>query len=402
MKALLIVIIMLCSFQVFPQKKPKKITAKIENTEKHETFFLQDGLREGQYSLFYKSYKMVDGNFTLGAKNGLWTYYAFDGKCICKCYYAQGRKTGKWQYFKNDTLISILAYDTITGIDTLKGFFPNGQVAQLKINDNHAERSWFIKFHPNGNKFEEGYTLKNKLNGLLRRFNKKGEYMTGLLFKDDNPFTLSYSDDSLAKDFSLYAGSLKSGNGSLMIYSPDSNRMLMVESNYKNGLLDGMYKQYSNNGTIEIEGQFMNGFMVNQWKAYDKDGKCVKDNYYSLNSKFQNDPQNGFSGFQLFTNVDIKPEFNKKSSDYFREYIASTMKYPELAAENGIQGRVYVQFYINTLGEIVDSEVLDGPDDLLNKEALRVVNTSPNWEPGYMYYLPVKVQFTFPMNFLLQ
>jgi TonB family protein len=402
MKVLLIVIIILCSFQVFPQKKPKKITAKIENTEKHETFYLQDGLREGKYALFYKTNKMVEGNFTRGAKNGLWIYYAFDGKCICKCFYGMGKRVGKWQYFKNDTLISILAYDSITGIDTLKGFFPNGQIAQLKINDNHTERSWFIKFHPNGNKFEEEYYLKNKLSGLLRRFNKKGEYMTGLFYKDDNPFTLSYSNDSLAKDFSLYAGSLKSGNGSLMIFSPDSIRILRVESNFKNGLLDGIYKQFYSNGSIKIEGQFMNGFMVNQWKAYNEDGKCVKDIYYSLAYQLQDDPKNGFSNFQLTDTVRVMPVFHNKSSDYFREYIALTMKYPELAAEKGIQGRVYVQFCINSLGEVVDAIVLDGPDELLDKEALRVVNASPNWEPGYMYYLPVKVQFSFPMNFLLQ
>ncbi|NJO90546.1 MAG: energy transducer TonB [Chloroflexia bacterium] len=73
-----------------------------------------------------------------------------------------------------------------------------------------------------------------------------------------------------------------------------------------------------------------------------------------------------------------------------------------IAAENGIQGKVFVQFSVNNIGELEDIKIVKGVHDLLDKEALRVVNLSPYWEPGFQFAIPVKVQFTFPITFALQ
>ena len=96
------------------------------------------------------------------------------------------------------------------------------------------------------------------------------------------------------------------------------------------------------------------------------------------------------------------PRFLENDCIDFRYHIQRNLRYPEIAAENGIQGRVFVQFSINSTGQIGDVKVVKGVDDALDKEALRVVNNSPYWEPGYQYFIPVKVQFTFPFVFVLQ
>ncbi|HEX2934138.1 MAG TPA: energy transducer TonB [Bacteroidales bacterium] len=103
-----------------------------------------------------------------------------------------------------------------------------------------------------------------------------------------------------------------------------------------------------------------------------------------------------------FVMVEDMPQFQGGSSDTFREWIAKNLKYPEIASENGISGRVYIQFCVNSKGDIVDVVVLRGVDPALDKEAVRVVSSSPKWTPGKQRGKAVKVQFTFPVNFVLQ
>lgn len=84
-----------------------------------------------------------------------------------------------------------------------------------------------------------------------------------------------------------------------------------------------------------------------------------------------------------------------------RKYLAEQIKYPDVARDNGIQGRVFVQFVVNTKGKITNAIVVRGIDPSCDKEALRVVNTMPNWTPGRQNGIPVRVQFTIPINFVL-
>ncbi|KPK88235.1 MAG: energy transducer TonB [Bacteroides sp. SM23_62_1] len=105
---------------------------------------------------------------------------------------------------------------------------------------------------------------------------------------------------------------------------------------------------------------------------------------------------------EVFFIVEDMPSFQGKGQEGFREWIAQNLRYPEIAAENGISGKVYVQFAVNSKGEVVDAMVVRGVDPALDKEAIRVVMSSPKWEPGKQRGKPVKVQFTFPINFVLQ
>ncbi|MGL4493640.1 MAG: energy transducer TonB, partial [Tannerellaceae bacterium] len=70
--------------------------------------------------------------------------------------------------------------------------------------------------------------------------------------------------------------------------------------------------------------------------------------------------------------------------------------------ENGIQGRVVVQFVINKDGQVADATVVRGVDPSLDKEALRVINAMPNWKPGSQRGNPVNVKYTVPVQFRLQ
>jgi periplasmic protein TonB len=115
------------------------------------------------------------------------------------------------------------------------------------------------------------------------------------------------------------------------------------------------------------------------------------------------DEKEEFTDDEVFFIVEDMPKFNGGDpATEFRKYISQNLRYPEIAAENGISGRVIVQFAVNNKGRVVDAVVVVGVDPALDKEALRVVMASPAWTPGKQRGKEVKVLFTFPINFVLQ
>lgn len=84
------------------------------------------------------------------------------------------------------------------------------------------------------------------------------------------------------------------------------------------------------------------------------------------------------------------------------KYISDNVEYPVVAQENGIQGKVYVKFVVNEQGAVSDAQILRGVDPSLNREALRVINSLPNFRPGKQGGRPVKVYYNAVINFQLQ
>ncbi|MBR4499735.1 MAG: energy transducer TonB [Paludibacteraceae bacterium] len=104
----------------------------------------------------------------------------------------------------------------------------------------------------------------------------------------------------------------------------------------------------------------------------------------------------------VFVIVESMPEFPGGQQALFK-YLSENVKYPVIAQENGIQGRVICQFVVNKDGSIVDVEVVrSGGDPSLDKEAVRVIKSMPKWKPGKQRGKPVRVKYTVPVNFKLQ
>ena len=104
----------------------------------------------------------------------------------------------------------------------------------------------------------------------------------------------------------------------------------------------------------------------------------------------------------IFMVVETMPEFPGGQQALFK-YLGENVKYPVIAQENGIQGRVICQFVVNRDGSIVDVVVVrSSGEPSLDKEALRVINSMPKWKPGKQRGKPVRVKYTVPVNFRLQ
>ena len=103
--------------------------------------------------------------------------------------------------------------------------------------------------------------------------------------------------------------------------------------------------------------------------------------------------------FQL---VEQKPSFNGGDANEFSKWVNSRLVYPEIAKENGVQGRVTLSFTVEADGRVTNVRVLKGVDESLDKEAVRVVSSSPKWTPGKQRDRKVKVTYTFPVYFMLR
>lgn len=103
--------------------------------------------------------------------------------------------------------------------------------------------------------------------------------------------------------------------------------------------------------------------------------------------------------FQL---VEVKPGFNGGDANEFSKWVARHLEYPEIAKENGVSGRVMLEFTVQPDGSVTNVRVLRGIDPTLDAEAVRVVSSSPKWEPGRQRDRAVKVTYTFPVIFQLR
>jgi len=104
---------------------------------------------------------------------------------------------------------------------------------------------------------------------------------------------------------------------------------------------------------------------------------------------------------EVFVVVEEMPEF-PGGIKALRSFLASAVKYPVIAQENGIQGKVYVNFVVNKDGSVSNAKVARSVDPSLDAEALRVVSTLPKWKPGKQRGVPVRVFYTVPISFVLQ
>lgn len=98
--------------------------------------------------------------------------------------------------------------------------------------------------------------------------------------------------------------------------------------------------------------------------------------------------------------IETNPEFPGGESACM-QWLAQNIKYPSICIEQGIQGRVYVQFIVEKDGFITNIKAVKSPSPFLSKEAIRLVKQMPRWKPGTVNGVPVRIKFTLPIKFLL-
>ena len=107
------------------------------------------------------------------------------------------------------------------------------------------------------------------------------------------------------------------------------------------------------------------------------------------------------TGNGLYSKVDIMPSFKGGDINKFREWVQKKTKYPQVASVNGIQGKVYITFIVESDGSVSNVKVARGVDPLIDDEALKSVKSSPKWMPGMHKGKAVRVSYYITVNFEL-
>ena len=134
-------------------------------------------------------------------------------------------------------------------------------------------------------------------------------------------------------------------------------------------------------------------------KVTHKKVKYGKSYYEELDEEEQSETQlDEDNSNKIYTVAEVMPSFR----GHVNAWLCEHLQYPAVAAENGIQGRVIVKFVVDSDGNVSQAQVVRGVAPSLDREALRVVNSMPTWNPGMNHGKPANVWFTLPITFKIQ
>jgi protein TonB len=111
--------------------------------------------------------------------------------------------------------------------------------------------------------------------------------------------------------------------------------------------------------------------------------------------------QEGIETDEAFFIVEVMPSFKGGDINKFREWVMRRTNYPQAAVDNRIQGKVYLTFIVETDGTVSNVTIVKGVDPLIDREAVRTIQSSPKWNPGLQRGQPVRVRYSMSLSFAL-
>ena len=225
-----------------------------------------------------------------------------------------------------------------------------------------------IEFFPNGKRKAIRNFDKNKPVGEITEYFPSGEiYLIGRYDHYGN-LMINECRDSTGNV------TVTNGNGHYIIYS-ENFKSIAGEGLLSNDVREGEWHGQLND-SISYICNYKNGVGQNGI-SYDKKGRKYP-----------------------FTSAEIEPKY-KGGIENFYKFLMQNVHYPKVAKENYVQGKVFITFVVDRDGSLINISLVRGIGSGCDEEALRVIRSSPKWIPGYLYGLPVRVQYTVPISFSL-
>jgi|SRR5690554_173301 len=189
------------------------------------------------------------------------------------------------------------------------------------------------------------------------------------------------------------------------------NKFLIVEGHFKQGLKDSLWTYYKHNGKgIISSGKYLENMRVGIWSFYDYKGKLEQNYDFSENKVvyFKTEKEELDRKYKIINGLDTlessldNPPLYIGGASKMKNQIAKNIHYPVEAMENGIQGTVNVIFTIDSNGVARNHRVSEKIGFGCDEEAIRVVKLIPNnWYPAQLNGKRVNVEFSIPINFVL-
>jgi TonB family protein len=197
------------------------------------------------------------------------------------------------------------------------------------------------------------------------------------VYYDSQMNLLSQQDFESAQSFELRSVDRKGRqNGKSFLFSIDGQ--LISETEYVKGIKSGAYVLYEENN-IKTLGSFGKGLKTGTWLQMKSDTVLLTTQFY------ENGLLVGSGDFTkdivIIDDADTLPDFPGGQKGW-NDYLRSNLSYPQEALSARIQGGVYLTFIVLESGKVIYPRVTESPSPILSKEAIRIINLSPNWNPA--------------------
>ena len=210
---------------------------------------------------------------------------------------------------------------------------------------------------------------------------------------------VSYFKNGQKNETGAYVFGVKTGE---WIYRHKSGYPRSAGSYDEQGEQTGPWKSWFENGRVDSEGEFVNDEKHGTWTYYHRNSQVSSFEKYE-HGELKNVQSWDEQGKVVDADYEVErmPEFPGGVKALY-QHLSQQIAYPPKARQEGIEGKVYVEFTIDTDGSIEDATVVKGSHPLLNAAAVKAVSKLPKWKPGIQHNRIVKVKYTLPVNFQLK
>ncbi len=311
-------------------------------------------------------------------------------------------------------------------------YYPDGKVLVQGQYDSLGNKTGlFERFHENGKLYSKGNFKSNIQVGKWTYYYDNGNVKEKILFNGNHFIVIeSYGKDGIIK--------VEKGTGiwtykfvvsiteSYQLHAPVNNGLRIGDWELKNQNEQVILIESYENGMFKAGKQGNPGFMKPYNQTQFTSGLFYPSSYQSIES-FAHDEIVTTSDYPFLNHLPNRSELKSISGAYlnadndsiidhdkveespippgglpaFYKYVGKNMDYPNQARRAGIEGRVFVQFVVNTDGSILDVRTLKGIGGGCDEEAERVIRNAPSWTPGTLNGKPVKVRMILPLTFKL-
>lgn len=169
---------------------------------------------------------------------------------------------------------------------------------------------------------------------------------------------------------------------------------------YKSGSMNGLFMLFHDNDTLKAKGYYKAGLLDSNLVSYYRTGIQKRKDFYHKGELVEGKCFSSSGMDTTYFEFETDPEFIGETGNV-GSWLAKHVKYPDEAIEYGVQGKIFIGFVVDTLGNVTKLKILKGNDPSLIKESLRVMELMPQWKPGTLDGEVVMARYVVPINFKL-
>ncbi|QOI96130.1 MAG: TonB family protein [Flammeovirgaceae bacterium] len=280
-------------------------------------------------------------------------------------------------YFKEGQIVS---GSERTFKDTVKAYYCSSKKSRSieVFNSQGIQNGFSLYYYENGSLKERAYFKLGARFGIATEYYESGKAKAILAYSEAGTFDLTYPFKYRLLSCWDTAGvqTVTNSNGYCNYYSELLGKQIIESGKIVNGLRDSTWTiRFPNHNEYLIEdyslGKFIKGKRV-------MDGQVVSE----------------YNEFQTQAEID-------GGLNVFYNRIMNELKYPRISRNNGVEGKVFVEFIINESGLLSEFNVVSSPNKELADEAIRVVKLSPKWNPARIRGFPIRSRYVVPVTFKL-